>query len=310
MVPYFRDSKVADGIYMMSELIRDRATEARAGKEFMPAMMNKSIGAGAKTKANIGKSDASSKAGGDVFVSLKDKPSDVLAKYMDALKKHNKNPNLGIYTDKTKEFFKKWTVTDINQDHEVELTSRCKNGKYYYTRDGYAVWLHPLNPRTCAPYLFKVENGAWKLDIFTMAKVIRFNKDMKWHFDMKEKSKYLKNYEFSFTHYDYDKNGYPMYKKRKPLRWGFTCSPWYRAGEKEKFRCMITWLSDKGRAKNTLGLKMYDRVMSVGKGALRQEDISLDDFMLYMKNTPAGDKIYIEVLDKDDNKRALLGVAK
>ena len=310
MVPYFRDNKVADGIYMMSELIRDRATEAYQGKEFMPPMSNESIGAGAKIKANIGQVDASAKAGANVLASSKDTPKDVLKKYFAALKKHNKNPNLDIYTKDTQKFFSKWTVTDINQNHEVELTSRCKKGKFYYTKDGYAVWLHPLNPRTCAPYFFKVEDGAWKLDIATMAKVIRFNKDMAWHFDMKEKSAYMQNYEFSFNHYNFDKNGYPYYKKRKKLRWGFTCSPWYKPGEKEKLRCMITWLDEKGRAKNDLGLKIYDRVMSVGRGSLKQEDITQDDFMLYMKNTPAGDEIYINVLDKNDKPRELSTVAK
>ena len=295
MVPYFRNSKVADGIYMMSELIRDRATEAYAGKEFMPPMANKSIGGGAKTKANIGEVNLNAKAGANVNSSVKDSPKDVLSKYFAALKKHNKNPNLDIYTKDTQKFFKKWTVTDINQNHELELTSRCKKGKFYYTKDGYAVWLHPLSPRTCAPYFFKVEDNAWKLDIATMAKVIRFNKDMAWHFDMKEKEKLMGDYEFSFMHFNFDKNGFPYYKQSKKLKWGFTCSPWYWVGEPDKIKCQITWLSDTGKAKNSLGFAMYDNVVGLGYGENKNNNPSLDEVMTYMKNIKTNEKVVVTV---------------
>ena len=45
----------------MSELVRDRAFEAMQGVEFSPPMQSKSIGGGAKTKANIGKIDEMAK---------------------------------------------------------------------------------------------------------------------------------------------------------------------------------------------------------------------------------------------------------
>jgi uncharacterized protein len=310
MVPYFRDSKIADGIYMMSELIRDRASEAAKGKEFMPSMTNKSIGGGAKTKANIGQKDTNAKAGRLVKSSKNDTPQDVYEKYLNSLREHNKNPNLEIFTKDTQEFFSKWTVTDINQDHEIELTSRCKNQKYYYSDDGYAVLMYPLKPRTCSPYFFKVEDGKWKLDVFTMAKTIRFNKEMMWHFDMKEKSKYLKNYEFVFSHYNYDKNGYPFYKTKQKLRWGFTCSPWYKPNERDKLRCMITWLDENGKAKNELGFEIYDRVMAVSQGENRIEDISFDEFMKFMKTAVPNEKIYVDVIRKDESHKTLSAVAK
>jgi len=44
-VPYFRNDTIADAIYMATELVMDRANDAKAGKEFMPPMESKSIGA-------------------------------------------------------------------------------------------------------------------------------------------------------------------------------------------------------------------------------------------------------------------------
>jgi len=294
MVPYFRDSKIADGIYMMSELVRDRATEARAGKEFMPQMINKSIGGGAKTEANIGVIDAKAKSGVNIKSSPNDTPKDVWNKYFDSLRQKNKNPNLDIFTNDTKKFFASWTVTDINQNNELNFASKCKGGKYYFYNN-HAVLLYPLKPRTCSPYFFKVEDGAWKLDIAIMAKIIRFNKDMMWHFDMKEKAERMANYEFSFTHYNFDKNGFPYYKQRKKLKWGFTCSPWYWTGDPDKIRCQITWLSEKGKAKNSLGLQMYDNIVEIGYGTNAIDKPSLDEVMSYMKNIKTDEKVVVKV---------------
>ena len=142
-VPYFRDGKFADAIYAAAELISDRAYEARDGKEFMPPMQSKSIGAGAKTKAYIGVKDMDAKKGDAVAVDSTDAPKKVLQKYLDVLKKHNRNPNLDIYTDSTKAFFRKWTVTTINQDHEVDTLSRCTGGAVLYADDNiHAVLAH------------------------------------------------------------------------------------------------------------------------------------------------------------------------
>lgn len=302
MVPYFKDSKVADGIYMMSELIRDRAYEASQDKEFLPSMINKSIGAGAKTEAKIGEEDTDAKSGRNITSSSIDTPQDVLNKYFNSLKEHNKNPNLDIFTDDTKKFFSTWTVTDINQDNELRFTSSCNKGKYYSSKDKYTVLVHPLKPRTCSPYLFKKESGSWKLDIFTMAKVIRFNKDMLWHFDMNEKVKYLSEYEFGFSNLKYDENGYPFYKKRKKLRWGFSCGDWSTPNESQKNRCWISWLDENSGAKNNLGLMKYDRIVAIGYGSDELKDPTQNEFLDYMKYIPKDDRVIVKVIRNEEIK--------
>ena len=105
MIPYLRDNKIGEGVYMMTELSYDRAVEAKARKEFMPPMESKSIGAGAKVKAHIGIADPDAKKGGQVLAHKADDPMRVMQKYLSAIKNHNKNPKLDIYTDTTKRLF-------------------------------------------------------------------------------------------------------------------------------------------------------------------------------------------------------------
>lgn len=298
-VPYFRDYKIADGVYAAMELIRDRAVEAREGKEFMPPMASKSIGGGAKTEAKIGQKDARAKSGAMVEAASTDSPEDVMRKYLQALKSHNRNPDLEIYTDATKDFFRKWTVTTINQDHEVDTLSKCPGGEVLYGDDGaHAVLAHrPYDEhRTCAPYFFKKENGKWKLDIATMAHTIRFNADMQWHFDLKER---LKGegmyYAYAFDGYGFDRNGYPYTPKKinpawKKYRWKYRCNGYYHPGDRKKdVRCWIAYAQPGGAASVRLGLEEYDKIYGFGEGANKRTDVTGNEFIDYLNSVPKGE---------------------
>ena len=212
LVPYFRANKVADAVFVASELIRDRAFEAAEGQEFMESMVSRSIGAGAKTAANTGVFNPDDKAGDMVQLSEGTGPEAVLDSYLTVLQTHNKNPDLEIYSKASREFFRKWTVTDINQGNEYRFITQCKEErKAIYSDDGqYAVLLAPISKRTCCPYFFRQEEGKWRLDIATMAKIIRFNMDMEYHFSMKDKKESAKMYDFAFQGLRYDKNGFPF----------------------------------------------------------------------------------------------------
>ena len=304
-VPYFRDYKIADGVYMATELVKDRALEATEGKEFMPPMESKSIGGGAKTKSYIGIADPDAKKGAQVEAHHGDDPIEVLQKYLEALKTHNKNPNLDIYTDATQKFFANWTVTDINQNNEVRFLEPCMKGKTIkYSEDG----LHAVTAnepydkhRTCVPHFFKKENGAWKLDIATMAKVFRFNQPMQWHFDMKKR---LQGegmyYAYAFDGYTFDDNGYPFPPKgKKPddARWGFQCGQWYHPKDAENvkkepkkyIRCGIVQIWRGSPAEVRLGLDIQDYIYGVGEGENYIDNATYVQFMDYMKHVPSGE---------------------
>lgn len=317
MVPYFKDDKVSDGVYMVTELIRDRANEARSGKEFVARDTSLSAGGGAKVEANIGKADKNAKKGKNVKSNLSDTPKIVLEKYLTALKNHNKNPNLEIFTKKTQDFFKTNTSTDINQDNEVRFITPCMSSKktlYSYSGD-YAVMANDfVNQKTCTPYFFKKEDGRWKLDIFTMANSIRFNVDMLWHFDLQNR---LKDdgmyYAFAFDGYGIDKNGY-IFKSNwtnpDNLRWGFMCGEWFdpkdrdvvASNPKKYIKCYIAQLWYGSLAITRLGLSGSDSIYAVGEGTARIENVSYLDFMAYMKNIPTGSIATIEVKPINSDK--------
>ncbi len=301
MIPYLRDNKIADGVYMMTELARDRAYEARLGKEFMPPMESRSIGGGAKTKAYIGRVDVDAKKGAGVEAMGGASPKAVLQRYIsDVLKKHNTNPELDIYTDTTKAFFRKWTVTEINQDHEVHNLAPCMQEMtiLYDSRDSHAVLaVKPYEEnRKCAPYFFKKEQGKWKLDIVSMAQVLRFNQNMQFHLD---KSKRLEGeaiyYAFAFDGYYFDGNGYPhKYKKEdkewKKYRWKYTCNGYYHPGDKkDDMHCWIKYTLPGGPADVRLGLGGGDKIYGFGEAGDRKMGVSIDALIDYLNSVPSGE---------------------
>jgi len=323
-VPYFRDGKIFDGIYMALELVRDRAYEAKQHKEFMPPMNTKSIGAGAKTKAYINKKDKYAKVGKNIKTIKDDTPKDILKKYIVSLKTHNKNPNLDIYTKKTQTFFANHTVTDINQDNEVRFLKNCVDSKKTLYSDDYqyAVMLNdPEQQRTCTPHFFKKEQGIWKLDIATMAQILRFNASMQWHFDMDKRL--LQDglyYTFAFDKLWFDKNGFPFKttkKERKDdsIRWGFSCSGWYNPGEdirrypKKYIKCWIDRVWPGSPAQVRLGLNVYDYIYAVGEGSQRKSNVTYTEFMQYMKNIPSGSIAVVEVKRNNTKTVVRRGIA-
>jgi uncharacterized protein len=300
MVPYFRDSRVADGVYMMMELVRDRAFEADHGKEFMEPMETKSLGGGARNDAIIGQVDPRAKQGQDVPVESTDTPKDIFVKYLASLKAHNKNPNLEIFSEATRSFFQNWTVTDINMDNEYRFSSQCHDEKVFFSDDdSRAVILHPIEQRTCCPRYFVKEQGKWRLDIATMAKVIRFNTEMHWHFSLKDRDKYNTPYEFVFDKLDFDSDGFPYpgtKKVKKQTRWGYRCREYSLPGNQpDKIRCLISWLAEDGAAKNELGIQVNDVIMGIGDGEDHIEDPNFFEASWYLKNIAPGKLVTITV---------------
>ena len=296
-VPYFRNDTIADAIYMAAELISDRAYDAQSGKEFMPPMQSKSIGAGAKTEAHIGKSNLHEKKGDNVVTSGSDTPMDVLKKYLAALKAHNTNPNLDIYTDATKAFFAKHTVTEVNQNNEIRFLTPCMDSKKvkYAGDDVHAVVMNdPVSQRKCTPHFFKKEQGAWKLDIATMAQVLRFNAQMDWHFDKKERFKgEAKYYAFATDGYWLNKDGYPykydIDKKWEKMRWKYRCNGYYHPGDKkDDMHCWVQYVVPGGPANVRLGIEPGNKMYGFGEEINRKEHVTLDAFMDYLNSIPSG----------------------
>ncbi|AGF79389.1 hypothetical protein UWK_02858 [Desulfocapsa sulfexigens DSM 10523] len=289
MVPYFRDSNISDGVYMLMELIKDRAMEAEQGKEYLEPMETKSLGGGSRSDALIGQMDRTAKQGDNITVEEDDTPEDILAKHLMGLRTHNKNPNLDIFSEATRKFFQKRTVTDINMDNEYRFISQCNDGKVVYSDDGTrALIIHPLEQRSCSPYYFIKEQRKWRLDILTMSKVLRFNTKMEWHFSQNDRELYNIPYEFVFGGYIYDKNGYPFHNTKK-YQWGFRCSRYILAEEQEgKPLCLISWLDQEGAAKNKLGFQLNDVIVRIGNEKSHIDNPNMYKTAAYLR-LPAGE---------------------
>jgi len=327
-VPYFRNNTIAEAIYMAAELISDRAYDAQAGKEFMPPMQSKSIGAGAKTQAHIGKTNHDEKKGDNVISSTVDTPMYVLKKYLASLKVHNTNPNLDIYTDDTKAFYKQHTVTEINQNNEIRFLTPCVESKKvkYDTNGKHAVVMNdPVEQRTCAPYFFKKEQGMWKLDFATMAKILLFNAPMQWHFDLDNRLKgEAMYYAFAFDGLTFDRYGYPHIpnnkrKAPKGARWGFNSSAnWYEPGPsmsdvkkypKKYVKAMISYVFEGSYAETRLGLKGGDYVRDMEIDGKLYMNVLSDDFLRLMGEAKKGSVVKLFVKNRKGKLLTREGIA-
>ena len=325
-VPYFRSFEIANGIYAASELIRDRAHEANEGKEWMPPMMSESEGAGAKAKANIGIKDKDAKKGPMVKSNHGDNPKQVLKIYFNAIKNHNKNPNLDIYTEETKNFFKKWITTEINQDHEYNLMTKCTHTTLVYDETNeYAVILYPLKETNCSPYFFRKEDGAWKLDISSMNKLILFNHKMQWHFNLQckdntphrytriyaenfipEKINSLLNpYKFAFINFYFDKNGFPFNFWGKKPRFGIMFNEYFN-----KNKIYIgTYINNiyHGSLAHKAGLQSGDKIVQWEGKTIQKGDKKF--ISKSMKNIAQGSILHLLVLKRTNTFKKIEIVA-
>lgn len=229
MVPFFQANRVADGILATTEMIITRAQEAEAGKEFIaPEQLpeNLSIGAGAKTDANIGSGyqpPQSTSAKTPAPLSHGMTPEQVVTAYHYALSQNMGSSDLDIYSSETRELKKKWVVTPAQMKNELNGYRKCSIDKTVFIKEGLlAVVRYKVDQRQCAPYFLVIEDGAWRLDFRTMMENIRFNVSNEWHFDLSRPLPYAD----AFLDWDFNKDGYPFPQRK--LRWGINVNTDYR----------------------------------------------------------------------------------
>lgn len=208
MIPFFRSSRVADGILASTELVFTRAQEAESGQAFVPPMEAATAGAGAVNPARIGAGGESAFRDGPDVAPAGGDPRAVLAAYKKAMEQRNGNPDLTIYTTETRRFLEEWTVTPAQMDNAADSLDKCRPGTLE-VKTGHAVLYYPVALRTCPPYFFRVEEGRWRLDLTLMGKAVRFNHRNQWHFA----PGYLQSeqpYTFAFSGWRVDEQGFPM----------------------------------------------------------------------------------------------------
>lgn len=153
----------------------------------------------------------------------------------------------------------------------------------------------PVNQRRCTPHFFKKEQGKWKLDIATMAQILRFNTTMDMHFDMNKRLEgEAKYYAFAFDGYGFDGNGYPQkYKSNgewEKYRWKYTCGGYFHSRErKSDAHCWIKYALPGGPADVRLGLEGMDKIYGFGEGVSRKENVKIKELIAYLNSVPSGE---------------------
>ena len=167
MVPFFKANRVADGILATGELIRIRAEDAKNGREFDPSKMLGSIGAGAKTDAQIGEAEALPSALDYPDIAAADSPEETLRRYFAGLKKYNMRRDLDVLTENSRAHMAKMVMTVGQMDNVVKRYKKCEVERVVYNDDAsLAVLLHALSDRECDPFAFeKGDDGKWRLDL-------------------------------------------------------------------------------------------------------------------------------------------------
>ncbi len=215
MVSFFQADRVGHGIEGTVELLVGRAMgddsfmETAAGAKQSTTLAHLSGGAGARTDVGIGSGlpakEASPLAG---KYTAQPSPQQTLQRYMQILRLRVKDPALGIYTDDTREFFRKWLVTDAQQDNELQTLQRTSGLAKTVVSGELAVIRFPVTDRHASPYFFRRGDQGWMLDFMAMSQTIGFNHKNQWFFRLTDHP-----FMFAFTDLVFDRHGFPHPQK-------------------------------------------------------------------------------------------------
>jgi len=211
MLPFFAAGRIAPGIEATVELLVDRALKANEDADDALAWNGKtpkghlSGGGGAKTDIHVG-DQLPEKSASLLARDFGPQPSPMqaLEKYMQVLSQHIKDPDLGIYTPRTRDFFRQWVVTNAQQDNGLRSLERVVQAAETLVEDDLGVIRFPVEDRHASPYFLEKGDQGWMLDFYAMNQLIRFNHKNQWHFKKTEHK-----FSFAFTDLRFDTHGFP-----------------------------------------------------------------------------------------------------
>ncbi len=288
MTPFFAAGRVADGILATSEMIITRAQNARANAGFGgEAWAAASTGAGATASARLHAGrDESFRAGPEVAAQAT--PEGTLSAYFTALANRNGSPELDVYTPEARTFLAQQVLTAAQMDNTVRAFRDCTAEPARLSADGsLAVIRYPLAQRQCSPwFLRRGDDGLWRLDLATMAHVIRFGRNNAWRFYTKRHP-----YHYAFRDVAFDSYGHPQ-----PVRWG--------VGYGDRAEGVVVNEIDEGSAAERLGMRVGDVLRSWNGEAIRDHR----HLNWMMGRTDPGAEITLD-LDRVGKKMTVTGTA-
>jgi hypothetical protein len=206
MAPFFQAGRIGAGIEATVELLIGRAAgvDSVDGVDGGTPLAYLSGGGGARIDVQLG-SGAPKKerlADNKPFAAA-DSAEETLRRYLKVLQGHIKDPDLGLYTPQTREFFRNWLVTDAQQDNELRtLQGIIDQGRVVAAGD-LAVVRFPIKQRLSSPYLLRNGDAGWMLDFAAMSRLIGFNHRNQWFFRSLDHE-----FMFAFNDLRFDENGF------------------------------------------------------------------------------------------------------
>lgn len=204
MVPFFQNDRVADGILAATELIVARAQEAEIQQAFDPRVTDSlSLGGGATVPTTPTATITAAHRSG---VDAGGTPAATIAAYLAAMRKHDARPDLAVYSSDTQSMLRSWTITRGQMDHVVKTYRQCSDPETIYHGAGnLAVIRYGIGDRSCAPWLLRLEDGHWLLDLAASQQALRFNHRNQWRFEHRDHA-----YAFGFRDWRFDRHGFPV----------------------------------------------------------------------------------------------------
>jgi len=206
MAPFFAAGRVADGVEATVELLVGRALgEVPEDYGSKTRLEHLSGGAGARLAIPIGGGTLPKEAVEDrAPFAAQPSPRQTLERYLEVLQQHIKDPDLGLYTPATREFFRQWLVTNAQQDNERKGLEQNLPLAEEHISGTLAVLRFPVENRQASPYFFRLADEGWQLDMAAMSRLLGFNHKSQWFFRTLEHE-----FQFAFTDLRFDDNGFP-----------------------------------------------------------------------------------------------------
>ena len=206
MVPFFAAGRVADGILGTTELIVQRARNARASGELV-AGDGAALSAGGGATAAITSDQSGLKTGGGDRRSAGATPEATLAAYFELMRERDPATDHGLYTPQTQAMLRRWVMTPAQMDTILRAYRRCEAQPARVDSSGrLAVIRYRIEDRECSPWFFAKSAGGWQLDLIAMQQAIRFGRGNEWHLAPGADQ----TYAFAFSDWRFDAQGFPQ----------------------------------------------------------------------------------------------------
>ncbi len=214
MAPFFQAGRIGDGIEATVELLVGRALGAvdeggSTVQSQVAALDHLSGGGGARIAVEVGSGPPEKgRVANPAYFAAQVSPPATLRRYLEVLQGHIKDPDLRLYSPETRYFFRRWLVTDGQQDNELRgLLSVMERGMTRVEGDR-AVVRFPVGERRVSPYFFVRGEEGWMLDLASMSRLIGFNQNNQWFFRRTGHT-----YMFAFDDLRFDENGFPRERR-------------------------------------------------------------------------------------------------